>query len=174
MPAEPTPAQSEASRQNGAQSHGPVTDEGKAASARNALRHGLAGRFTLLPGEDPAELERALALLLEGARPSAELAAAARRCVEAEWRLDRADRLEARIMAALLAEPLGLPSPEGMRQLGTIARYRRGIERERDAARAELRTLRTLPPARRSPPADPRLDHLVDKMEAEMEREYGQ
>ena len=41
MPAARTPAQTLASRRNGARSKGPVTAEGKARASRNALKHGL-------------------------------------------------------------------------------------------------------------------------------------
>jgi hypothetical protein len=56
MPLAPTPAQSSASRANGAHSRGPVTPDGKARAARNGTAHGLTARtFALLPGEDPDE-----------------------------------------------------------------------------------------------------------------------
>lgn len=51
------PAQIEASRANGARSRGPVTDEGKANSARNAFKHGLTARSILLPTENPEHFE---------------------------------------------------------------------------------------------------------------------
>ena len=58
MPVNPTEAQSDASRQNGKLSEGPVTPEGKAASSANSVKHGLFAKNTvLLKDEDPAEYE---------------------------------------------------------------------------------------------------------------------
>jgi hypothetical protein len=54
-------AQKEASRLNGAQSHGPVTEEGKAISSRNSLRHGLVANTIFIPGEAPEEFQCLLA-----------------------------------------------------------------------------------------------------------------
>jgi len=46
-----TPAQIDAARRNGAKSHGPVSNEGKAHSSRNSLRHGLLANSVVIPGE---------------------------------------------------------------------------------------------------------------------------
>src|SRR5579883_2724776 len=48
---------SEINRQNAQKSTGPKTQEGKARSRRNALKHGLRAEVLPLPNEDPAELQ---------------------------------------------------------------------------------------------------------------------
>ena len=52
-----TAAQVLANRQNAVQSTGPITPEGKAASSRNATRHGLSGHFSVLPHESAEEFD---------------------------------------------------------------------------------------------------------------------
>ena len=104
-PAAPYPAQSAASRQNGARSGGPATDAGKARAALNGVRHGLTARtFFLLPDEDPAEFQRheAMWLAVWSPRDLHEHEAAAT-AIRAMWREIRADRLEAQVLTDLFA-----------------------------------------------------------------------
>ena len=146
MPVSPTPAQSEASRQNGARSSGPVTPEGKARSALNGTRHGLRGAtFTLLPGEDSAEWAAHLDGYLARFRPAdaAELA-----CVErlaaCDWREARLLRLEAEMLFAGRGDT-SEPDP----RLGwsrTLPRYAAAIRRDRKEALEQLEMLRAARP----------------------------
>lgn len=149
MPANPSPAQQEASRRNGAHSHGPTSAEGRARIADAATRHGLTGTFRLLPEEDGA----AFAALLEGwrarLRPEGEPeAVAVAKIVAAIWREQRLFGFEERLLRALArGEPVdGLPS------LSTVIRYRARLERDRRLAEEELLELRRL---RRTVPAEP-------------------
>ena len=102
-------AQRLASRRNGARSRGPVTAEGKARAARNALRHGLCSAETVLvPGEDPSEFAELLADLRAEHRPrdlSEDLLV--QRLAVTVWKLARCDRLEAGLAVCPPRPPAG-------------------------------------------------------------------
>ena len=174
MPATPSPAQSEASRQNGARSAGPATDAGKARSALNNVRHGLSGRtFFLLPDEDPAEFAAHEAGLLAEWRPRDQAEReAAEAVVRLMWREIRGDRLEAQVLTELFAagkiEDVAAREAAravAFRQLATVLRYQARIGRELSAALATLRALRErrlgAVPARRDEPEPARMHRPV-------------
>jgi hypothetical protein len=95
-----TAAQVVASRLNGALSHGPTSDEGKAKSSLNALRTGLTGRTVLLPSEDAALYEAHLAHFQKLYKPAGELELAlVQSLADTEWRLARIPSLEMGIFA---------------------------------------------------------------------------
>jgi hypothetical protein len=138
-------ARAEASRKNGAKSHGPKTKEGKARSAQNALKHGLrAQKYLVLPEEDAAEFAELEAALLEELAPVGVLQTVlARRVAVAAWRLARADLIEADLFAERRWADGGpglclIRDGNGTRSFETLLRYR-------GAAMAEFwRALKTL------------------------------
>lgn len=71
MPKPRTEAQRAAARANGAKSNGPATPEGKAKSALNALRHGLAGSL-VLTSESREKFEALLDGYLEEYQPQSQ------------------------------------------------------------------------------------------------------
>jgi hypothetical protein len=86
----PTDAQISANQANAAHSTGPRTEDGKAASSLNNLRHGFRSQSVLLPGDDPAEYDALLAELNEHFKADdlTELRFI-REMADAEWRLRR-------------------------------------------------------------------------------------
>ncbi len=88
--------QADSNRRNAQKSTGPRTPEGKAASSRNGLTHGLSGdKHFILEGEDPEAFLRLLQDLHDHLRPvgdSEEMVV--QRIAAAQWRLDRAFALE--------------------------------------------------------------------------------
>lgn len=117
---------------------GPRTPEGKARAAQNALRHGLrAGRFVLLPHEDPEAFQELVAALRARHRPADPVE---RELVDAiavaMWREARADRLEAEALAdvppADETRTCGsdLSAAAARASLATIVRYRTAAQLE--------------------------------------------
>jgi len=136
MPADPTPAQSEAARQNGHASQGPVTPEGKAAGRLNAAKHGLSSsEFLLRPGE----VERLEALTADFCRRfhaqgpvMLELAQALARHVILRHRLDELEiaALNIHLGRSLMddEELAGYVDPK-LPSLATLVRYRARLDR---------------------------------------------
>ncbi len=99
---------SEAARINGSRSNGPVTDEGKARSSRNAQSHGLCSEVVVMEGESPEAFDALAAAIFASHLPETieeadlvfEVAAnrwRLRRCMEMEKALfeETRDRLRA-------------------------------------------------------------------------------
>ena len=100
-----TRAQIKANRNTAKKSTGPRTEEGKAGSAKNALKHGLLARDTVLPGEDPADFDRQLSALEADIQPANSLEfELVRQIADAQWRMRRLTRLETGFLAAALAD----------------------------------------------------------------------
>jgi hypothetical protein len=79
---------------------GPRTEPGKARASLNAVRHGLAGRHILLPGEDELEYSARLEQIFVALAPENELEAEVAVLVADDlWKLARLERME---KAALL------------------------------------------------------------------------
>ena len=91
-----TERQKQANRQNAKKSTGPRTEEGKARSSQNGLKHGLLARDAVMAGEDPAEYDRQLQQLEENIFPKNALEfELVRQVADAQWRLRRITRIEA-------------------------------------------------------------------------------
>ena len=101
----PTNAQIKANRNNAKKSTGPRTAEGKNRVAKNALKHGLLARDTVLPGEDPADFDSQLSALEADIHPANSLEfELVRQIADAQWRMRRLTRLETGFLAAAVAE----------------------------------------------------------------------
>jgi hypothetical protein len=89
---------SETARINGAKSHGPVTPEGKARSAANSRRHGLASASILLDGESSEHFQLLLADFVNQFQPrtAVETDLVAVMAI-ARWRLRRLLAIEAHL-----------------------------------------------------------------------------
>ena len=100
-----TNARIKANRNNAKKSTGPRTEGGKTRASKNALKHGLLARDTVLPGEDPAEFDRQLSALEADIQPANSLEfELVRQIADSQWRMRRLTRLETGFLAAALDE----------------------------------------------------------------------
>ncbi len=91
----PTKRQAAANRRNAQLSTGPVTEDGKARSARNATLHGLLAREAVLPEEDPNQYRAVFDALEAKLRPAGPVEEfLVREMASAQWRLRRLLRIE--------------------------------------------------------------------------------
>ena len=89
-----------ANRENAKLSHGPVTPEGKAICAKNAIKHALTGATVLLPGDDVEAYNKLVSLTFDRHRPVTEAEKAVIQTVaDLEWRLLRIPTFEAGVFA---------------------------------------------------------------------------
>jgi hypothetical protein len=92
---------SQTARANGARSRGPVTPEGKAISARNALRHGLLARTLVLLNENPKTFEDLFYLLVQRFSPVDDIEMSSiEEMAAAHWRMRRVMSMERAILDA--------------------------------------------------------------------------
>jgi hypothetical protein len=117
------------------QSTGPRTEEGKAISSMNALKHGLASGALIIKGEDPAEFEALKAGLEKDFQPANTIESTlVANLAKSQWLTDRAIRLQklaydARDFDQWLAAPV---------ELSVLIRY------QNTNHRAFITTLKTL------------------------------
>ena len=92
-------AQAMANRRNAMKSTGPRTPEGKANSSQNRLAHGLCSSSLLIRGEAQAEFNALQAEIVAAYRPAtSEEQMLTDQLAEAQWRLNRARRVEAKTL----------------------------------------------------------------------------
>jgi hypothetical protein len=134
-----SPAQIAANRANATKSTGPRTEDGKAASRNNALKHGIDAHASVLPGEDPDELEALAEYYRERFRPcSAEQDHLVNTMIRADWNGRRYARIQAELTVRLLGEmdpadqslaALFMPDNPAARALNRVIRYAEAAER---------------------------------------------
>ncbi|WP_435007252.1 hypothetical protein P12x_004594 [Tundrisphaera lichenicola] len=103
-----TPARLEANRRNATLSSGPKTEEGKARSRANALKHGLTGAGVVLPDEVVAEVDQRFEEFEADLKPSNRVGRfLARRAAMLSVRLDRCVRQESEAIASRMRRAKG-------------------------------------------------------------------
>ena len=94
--------QTDANRENAQRSTGPRTAEGKRASCRNALRHGLCAKIVSLPESDQVEFKTVVETVEQELAPGGQFEALlVDEIATGLWRIRRALQIEAEVFAYL-------------------------------------------------------------------------
>jgi hypothetical protein len=130
-----TASQLAANQANAQLSTGPVTPEGKAASSRNAISHGLTAKNAMLAGDDPEEYRAHCQLFFERFAHRDEIEKAVIQDIaDMEWKLKRIPTIESAIL-----------SSGDVRGLATVSMYGRRLRRDIDVRIGTLRKLQAAP-----------------------------
>src|SRR4051795_11259400 len=136
---------SEASRQNGARSQGPVTPEGKARSAQNATKHGLDSKVVVLANESRAEYHELLSDYLRFYAPTGPVELDLVHEIAANrWRMRRCLRLESAAFDGAFETGPETLLDQAFGQNGAIRllnRYEGRLRRAYERATVELRRI---------------------------------
>jgi len=148
-----TTAQTFANRENSKLSTGPRTPEGKAASSHNHTSHGLSAADPVLPHEDRTQFNALLERYQSDFAPVTtheEFLVA--QMAGARWKLDRAERIETAMFAALESPDDPATTEALMAQafidkdtgngFSRLDRYRASLERTYHRCARELRATR--------------------------------
>lgn len=122
-------------------STGPRTEEGKARSSQNALKHGLTAKQLIIREDEREEFEQFRVDFINDIEPEDTLeVVAVNHALHAAWNLKRFRRLEADLMANGL-DPL--LDDSAAKTLDRLQRYAARAERSYYQAMSELRKLQT-------------------------------
>jgi hypothetical protein len=140
-------------QRNALKSTGPRTPEGKTASSRNSLKHGLTAMQVVIPGENQADFDQLLADLAADRKPEGELEIQTLGEIAAcTWRLARARAKEAEMLT--LVEHLF--SGANHTDFNCILRYMGAIERQLNRATIRLQQLQAERRKHPQPPERPK------------------
>jgi len=108
-----TQEQTNANRTNAQSSTGPKTDEGKATSSQNAVKHGFFAKNDVISGEDLAFYEEHRQDIYDEFVPLTPTESVlTQRIASLTWRLMRADRLQTTVINTLvIAQKRAMPQP---------------------------------------------------------------
>ncbi|HYI93285.1 MAG TPA: hypothetical protein VEX68_07060 [Bryobacteraceae bacterium] len=161
-----TNRQSESSRSNGALSNGPKTEEGKARSSQNSLKHGLnSDKILVLQTERQEDYDSLRAAYLKRFAPQDEVELElVDEMVGAKWRLRRIRSIETETMDMRMDDQAEYirkrgENPSGSRRqamafkslsdtsqaLNVLTRYETRLQRTYDRAFENLKKLRAFP-----------------------------
>jgi hypothetical protein len=95
----PSQLKSDTARANGAKSHGPVTPQGRATSARNSLRHGFTAESVVLPTESSQDFQSLLDSYIDQFDPQGGVEMdLIQTMAAARWRLRRLGSIETTLL----------------------------------------------------------------------------
>ena len=128
-------------RANSEHSTGPRTEEGKARSSQNALRHGLLSRTPTLPSEDQAAYEQHCRHFFDQCSPATAIETQlTQELADTAWRLNRIPALEANLLKRA-GQAVEVDVTEAMRNLSMLGLHAARLSRQFQKAHDHLRAI---------------------------------